>query len=206
MDGSKYRISNVLDKNLKGWLPVKDFESNRFELPYTTEVIVGNRLNSLEVTEGPYRSKSVYIDSENISPRFFSEYLDQPVVHSDCLITVILDRQILTYRDRQRGLVELAIKAEDIKTGYYSILVPDRRHKEKTLPRYLMEAVGGSRFAETWFPIMKKNFEFRYLHFGSFSRGCITVLLNQTNDWNSLYFYLISSRNNNQELGKLKIV
>src|SRR5581483_2221683 len=74
----------------------------------------------------------------------------------------------------------------------YLILNPDRRHSENVVESYVSEVNGGSRFAETWFPLVKGEFEFKYLHYGSFSKGCVTVL--SGSGWKDVYLYVISSR------------
>ena len=92
----------------------------------------------------------------------------------------------------------------------YIILIPAFKQSTKVSPDYINEKLGGSRFSETWFQFVPSHDQNMYssesyIHFGKFSKGCITYLFrsNTKSDWETLYMKLITSRLDKLSLGTL---
>lgn len=190
-----YRVNNVLDKDLRGWLPVTDTYKRKLEIFCTTLVQPNDQFTHFEILEGFHKSKHVAVDYQSISPRIFTDYLDKRVriKNEPCFLIIELENSILLYKSRGK-INELHVQVKNLNPGKYLVLFPDRRHTDKISQEYIKEGAGGSRFAETWFPLFKEKFEFRYLHFGTYSNGCATVLSHQGQQWNHLYSYIVKSR------------
>lgn len=190
-----YRVNNVLDKSLRGWLPVIDSHRRRFEIFFTTLVRPNDQFCEFEILEGFHKSKGVAIDYQSINPRIFINYFDKQVriKNEPCFLFIELENSKLLYKSRGK-IDELHVQVKNLDPGKYLVLFPDRRHTDKISQEYIKESAGGSRFAETWFPLLKEKFEFQYLHFGSYSNGCATVLSHQGQQWNHLYNYIVKSR------------
>lgn len=186
------RITNVLDKSLRGWLPVTDTNNNKLEIFYTTKVKpIGQ--DQFKILEGYYDSRIIKVDYGRIDPRLFTSYTDSIALKQDqCFIFVEVKNNKLIYKDNEI-FYELPVVANNIQHGTYSILFPYRRHTDKVSLDYLNEHKSGSRFAETWFPFRTSKFEFQYIHFGKFSNGCVTFI-GSGEEWSKLYKYIISSR------------
>lgn len=195
MSKTTYRVNNVLDKSLRGWLPVTDTYRRKLEIFYTTLVQPNDQFTEFEILEGFHKSKRVVIDYQSINPRIFSAYLDKRVriTNEECFLFIELENNKLLYKAGGR-INELYVQAKNLDPGKYLILFPDRRHTDKISQEYIRENSDGSRFAETWFPLLKEKFEFQYLHFGTYSNGCATVLSHQGQQWNHLYNYIVKSR------------
>ncbi|MCL4199712.1 hypothetical protein KJZ67_00025 [Patescibacteria group bacterium] len=205
MASDQLRVINVLDKALRGWLPVVDDEGENFEICYGTAVNHTENINKYTITEGFHKNKTVRIDYNKIIPQFFNEYVGNIDINANkCFVVVDLSSNKLIYSDAY-GLHELNVQANNLSVGDYSIICPDRRHDNKISKEYLSEYGIGTRFAETWFPIIKEKFEFRYLHFGSYSNGCVTVIGNGQ-QWTALYKYVITSRLGEMTHGHLIVV
>ena len=68
MKKDNLRIDNVLDKSLKGWLPVKDITGKDYKLFYSTSVEKTKSKKYLIVTEGEAKNKTVSIEYLFIFP------------------------------------------------------------------------------------------------------------------------------------------
>lgn len=197
------RIVNVLDKSLRGWLPVTDINNNKLEIFYTTKIKPIGK-NQFEILEGYYKSRIINVDYSRIYPRLFTSYTDKlSLKQEQCFIFVEQKNNRLIYKNNEI-FNEIPVVANNIQHGIYSILFPYRRHTDKVSLDYLNEHKSGSRFAETWFPIMKSKFEFQYIHFGKYSNGCVTFI-GSGEEWSKLYKYIISSRKNTNIHGILSI-
>jgi hypothetical protein len=186
-----YEVSNILDKSLRGWLPVMDDSDNRFELFYSTRVKPLNSSGGLLILEGYRKSRAVSIDEQQIKAKLFSVYINKTKVKDEkCVVAVDLKTSKLLFRVNG-SLKVINIRVNNLAPGNYTIQFPYSRHSDNVNPSYLSERHGGSRFAETWFPLVKDKFEFKYLHFGQYSKGCVTVI---DPGWSDLYQYIITSR------------
>lgn len=207
MANKNFRVDNVLDKSLRGWLPVTSNNGKKYEIFYSTAVQceIPKKLKEFKIIEGFHKLDNVSIDFQKINPRLFVNYVSKGKIgeQSLCLIFVDLEANKLIYNSLGM-LHELNIQANNLKPGKYLILFPDRRHTDKISIDYLNESNLGSRFAETWFPLVKGRFEFQYLHYGSYSNGCVTVI-SDGKEWTNLYSYIIKSRYINGAHGVLFI-
>ena len=207
MKKDNLRIDNVLDKSLKGWLPVKDITGKDYKLFYSTSVEKTKSKKYLIVTEGEAKNKTVSIEYHKIHPNLFSNYYSNDIsIESNCRIVVAIKERKLYYRPKKDEFCEIYIGVQDLDYGVYKILLPTKKTDKVVSTNYINEHNGGSRFAETWFPFMKDRFEERYIHFGTYSRGCVTVVHGQTDAWNNLYLYLIKSRKVNNIIGDLIVI
>lgn len=203
--GKFVRVSNILDKNLKGWLPIIDEENNNLEIPFFTLLqSIGNEDKYL-VKEGIAKDKIIRINYSKIYPRLFEKYETEKInTNEKCLIIVSLKEKLLFYK-LKGNIEQYYVDANDIKTGIYGIYLPSKRFEGNITNNYINEEGGGTRFAQTWFPIKDKIFEERYIHYGSYSKGCITVLTG-TSTWNKLYIHLMESRIKKELIGILKVI
>lgn len=204
MPRSKFRITNILDKDFRGWLPVIDTEGNKFELFYSTLVTPEDNDSNFTVLEGFHMSKEVKIDYKALPHRLFSEYFGSikiPRKHHSVILDLKSSQIIF---EKSGKIVQYSAQANDLELGSYLILNPDRRHTDRITEVYMSEKTGGSRFAETWFPLFKEKFEFKYLHFGAYSNGCATILSGE--GWTDLYFNVITSRLNETAHGILIVI
>lgn len=200
------RVSNVLDTRLKGWLPVIDRDKNKFQILYSTKIEFIKKTNIFLIKEGQFKDAMAEIDFKNISPRLFKNYFtDTFKIKDNCELFLSLKDQILFYKLNEKSFVEIYVHALELEPGIYKILLPKTKFKGQKTTRYIEEDMGGSRFAETWFPIIKDKFEERYLHFGTYSLGCITIVAGQTSKWNELFIFLLQSRMKGDYLGKIYI-
>lgn len=197
-------VDKVLDKNLKGWLPVRKKNCDMFHIPHSTklECIEDEKY---QILEGIHKFEIVEIDYKSINPRFQLDYLSKIMQYRKKVkLTLMLDAQELVFKSDIR--INIKVFAANIEKGEYKILLPDRPHIEKAKKEYFDESIYGSRFASTWFPIMKNYHRGQYLHLGLFSEGCVTVLVNQNNNWGNLYKYLLTSREADGVLGYLSVI
>lgn len=198
------RIVNITDKALKGWLPVIDEDKNEFELFYGTAISPIKNTDRYLVKEGFHKNKSVRINYSAIRPRLFTRYIGKKQFTEKAIVIIELERSKIAYWDA-RAYHEFYIQAKNLEPGDYYIIFPDRKHSDRISKEYLDEASGGTRFAETWFPLVREKFEFQYLHYGRFSNGCATVIGNGK-EWTGLYEYVITSRLADTTHGHLIVV
>lgn len=198
------RVKNVTDKVLCGWLPVEDNKGNTFEIFYSTEVKPIKNSLKFEIIEGFHKGKIVHINFKAIRLKLFTSYFGKIPTREKCFIGLELKSKTLSFSD-EKGRHEVIVQANNLEPGTYLIAFPDRRHSDKISKEYLSEPDGGSRFAETWFPIVKDKFEFKYLHYGRFSNGCATVI-SSGNEWAVLYNHIVTSRFTDCVHGHLVVV
>ena len=203
--GKFVRVSNILNKNLMGWLPVIDENNKSLEIPYFTLLQQIDNSSRYLIKEGFGKDKFIKIDYDKIHPRLFGKYeTEETNINEKCLILVSLKEKLLFYE--LNGVIEQNyVDVNDIKTGVYGIYLPNKRFGGNITNNYISEENGGTRFAQTWFPIKDKVFEERYIHYGSYSRGCVTVS-SDTSAWNKLYIHLMKSRMKKDLIGILKVI
>lgn len=187
----KQRVKNVLDRDFRGWVPVIDSKGKEFEIFYSTQIETKQNSKYFTILEGFNKNKVVTINHKSLPHRLYSEYLGSMKISESCFLVLDLARSEILFKKDEK-MMQVMIQANNLTPGEYLILNPDRRHTDKIVKDYISETNGGSRFAETWFPLFKNEFEFKYLHYGSFSNGCATVL--SGSDWTDIYLYVISSR------------
>jgi len=197
------RIVNNLDRKLRGWLPVKSITGKSYEIFYSTEIQLKNSGKFL-LREGFHEGDIVSIKESSLPYRLFQTY-NGPLKVSRKPFRAIVElstSRILYEKDGK--IVEYYVQAENLQPGQYAILSPDRRRIDKATKKYISEGNGGSRFAETWFPLVKHEFEFQYLHYGTYSNGCITVT--SGSGWTELYLLIMKSRPRKMYHGTITVV
>lgn len=166
-----------------GWLKAK-LQKNKFtiNLPAFLKVKIESNDKKREyvtILEGPYRGEKASVAlKENGSSQFISIIEYEPTVN----VTYSISKKIVTLNGK-------SYKATDHpktpwEKGLYDIEIPDYPHRSGLA--YLRDAPK----ARTWFRI-GHNGE-RYLHVGSRSLGCMTVI--ETTRWDEIYNLLIKSR------------
>lgn len=106
-----------------------------------------------------------------------------------------------------KGKVFPIVLSDNCKKGIYNVGFPIKRSIINMV--FSNEESGGSRFYDTWFPLVKRH-DFnlsRYLHYGLFSKGCITLKYNLYRDycWSNLFLDILQSRVKNGYLATLVI-
>jgi hypothetical protein len=200
-------IKNVIDPIHCGWVDCLSNENEKIVLPYTTKVehiSSSNEFETIRIMEGNYKNKIVDIPflSKNDDSNYSYLVNKINITHS---IPLILDSSQLILGNR---IIDVIVEKNAFDKKQYFVKFPVKSNR--ILPKiYFDERHGGSRFSRSWFPILADG-EFypeKYLHFGTYSKGCITVkyLSNQNNLWNDLYFNIVNSRLDDQNLGLLLI-
>ncbi|OGM76132.1 hypothetical protein A2210_02885 [Candidatus Woesebacteria bacterium RIFOXYA1_FULL_40_18] len=202
-----YFISKILDRFHRGWLTSFSLAGQRTELPYSTKVVLIKNLKDgqlIRVEENNIRGEIVKI------PFLFSNFGQHQSYLSKNKINYSKLRLKLRKKD---GLLLLGDKKyrcvvdENITNGDYLIKFP--LPKLNLDPKLTNETSGGSRFANTWFPITRRDDRSmgRFLHFGSFSKGCITVRFDEDMNsiWSEIYLKIILARMNNNTLASLRV-
>lgn len=205
-----FYISKILDQTHRGWIKAKIEGEDEVYLPYLTKVELieeGKNYERVKILNGKYKNKfaqlTSILDSKNGHYSSLEKITKKTIKNK---IIVDLKKQKLIFNENKIDIIANLSKF-DIKK--YFILSPIKSHKN--IFSYLNEDKGGSRFAETWFPIQSKNKEpiSQYLHFGKISDGCLTIKIDGSNYaqrfWNTLFLNLLKS-NKNEILGYINIV
>jgi hypothetical protein len=196
---SNNKVANLLDRGNRGWIKVSD-DDKSFYIPYGTQIEL-LRNGSYRINEGIYQGKIVYIDFESIKPKLFTSYLSSGLENKPAVKMSLIQSQQKIYLPTTYKFY--SIVCNNLPNGTYKIMMPDHKHTDRMSTDYYNEHRGGSRFCETWFPlVLEKGFTGQYLHFGTFSEGCVTV----TEDWNEIYINLILSRLDSSSVGELTVV
>ncbi len=196
---SNHRIANLLDRGNRGWIKVSE-ENKSFYVPCGTQIKLLSS-GSYRINEGIYQGKNVYIDLESIKPKLFTSYLSSGLESKPAVkMSLIQSQQKIYLSSTYKFYSAVCI---NLPNGTYKIMLPDHKHTDRMSIDYYNEHRGGSRFCETWFPLVSGNgFTGQYLHFRTFSEGCVTV----TENWNEIYLNLILSRLDSSSVGELTIV
>lgn len=205
----QYFIGRNLDPLHKGWVKAIIENEGRIDLPFSTRVkLIESQKNyeKILILEGYYKNSIALLP-------YLSENEDSS--YSYLVSTLKLNKNIEAKLIGNKLTIgskswEVSVDYTSLKKGSYSIGFPVKITK-KINPDYLLEKKGGSRFAETWFPINAQNEMFveRFIHFGYISEGCVTVKYNSlhlsSNSWNSVFLRLLTGRKTDQSLGTLKV-
>lgn len=204
-------LTEVLDSARNGWLSIKKGEE-KIELPFSTKLFLikrGEESEIAKVLEGNYRNCVVYIPYMIKNSKIKYSYLSSKSLHIPKADLMIKSNYLFS----KNADLKIKVIKDSLDPGIYRIKFPVKRQKKEINQIYFNETKGGSRFAETWFPILKEEdfFMQRYIHFGTYSKGCVTISYQPKNsfsdDWRQLYMYLIRSRDQEKgDLGTLVIV
>lgn len=204
----KHYLDKVRDGYNKGWLKIKLFNNSEAFLPYgllVEKIDFTNQSEVVKIFEGVYEGAIVTVPFLKDNESFFS------LLTKHKTGSIILDT-----KDKHLVLNEKVFPVifdDSIKIGNYFLYSPDFPHKHVATSKYQNEAKGGSRFASTWFKLVKDEDSLfqsnSYLHFGTYSEGCITFPFwekNRASNWNELVLALSLSRLKNGVCSKLQIV
>lgn len=187
-------LVNVIDSFHRGWVNIDLVGKPQVWLPYgTTFGFIEN--NSLMVLDGYYRGYLLdrkYLDN---TASFGDEYL---LTNESIRISYKIGSEVLVFPNNRYIILAQSEKI-DLKEGLYNIGLPRFPHTKICKKDYLNEAIGGSRFAETWFeiiPLLGRGGSGFFIHSGEISEGCFTVSIknNKPRIWNDIYFSLILNR------------
>lgn len=208
-----YIVTNVLDTISKGWVDIEFEDSSKAKICYATKVRLIRRdlkYEYISILEGRYTDMRGKIGYKIPGDKNKLSYLTKNQI-SRKPTNLILDAKKSLLKIDSVGEFKIVSDKDILAKGRYYIKIPDYPHTDKISKEYLDENQGGSRFSETWFGIESKtlNVSDSYLHYGKFSKGCLTVLFkdkkNETKIWNKIYLYLMNSRFNNHLIGKLLV-
>lgn len=206
-----FYISKILDQTHRGWIKADIEGENEVFLPYLTKVKLIEECEDYEkvkILNGKYSNKIARLTSLLDSKNGYYSSLEEIVKKKKYKNNIMVDlkKQKLIFNKNE---IDIVADPSKFDTKEYSILYPIKSHKN--VFSYLNEDKGGSRFAETWFPIQSINKEptCQYLHFGKISDGCLTIKIDGScraqRSWNTLFLSLLKS-NKNGILGYINIV
>jgi len=199
-------LTNVIDRYHRGWLTFV-VNGDQISIPYLTRVKMVESTDNfelVEILEGKFANQKVEVPFlQKTGNDAYSYFTDTKIDFKRLDITINRRKGILTLGKNQY-VVELS---EKCKNGTYLIGFPIK--KRIINKNYSDEDRGGTRFYDSWFPLIKKD-EFnmsRFLHYGTFSEGCLTVshLGNKGKDWSDIFSILMHSRINDDYLAQIKV-
>jgi hypothetical protein len=203
----KHYLDKVRDGYNKGWLKIKLSHKEVF-LPYgllVEKIHSSNQTETIKILEGAYEGAVAPIPFVRNRESYFSLF-KKPKTESIVLETksnhLLINKRVFP-----------VVLDGSIKTGGYFLYLPDYPHNHVATNKYQNEAKGGSRFASTWFRLVKDMdslFESSfYLHFGTYSEGCVTFPFFQksgSSSWNELVLALSLLRLKEGVCCKLQII
>lgn len=203
-------LGKLNDSISKGWLEC-EIDGGRVFLAQFTKVKLISKHKSyelIELLEGRYKSKIAqipyYISDKNLK---LSYLVPSDLRNLPAKLVYFSDKHILEIK----GLGKFSAHMENIfqEREVFKIKLPDYPHTEKYSSEYFSENLGGSRFVETWFKLIPEEsfISDSYLHYGTLSKGCLTVVYISGNDiWNKIYFHLMKHRLDNLYIGTLVVI
>ncbi len=148
---------------------------------------------SVDILEGRYKNKGAEIKSSVLVP--FS------AINTSATVKFVKGKRGIGPREKEvrfgkfyyasQGPIEAITDiTNEVPNGTHDLQIPDFQH---TVAR------GYCDYDTTWFRIANQSD--RYLHPGAVSHGCATIV--QTSEWPNIWRYLIHSRKDDQNVGKL---
>jgi hypothetical protein len=202
-------IDSVLDRSHSGWLIGLTQDEIKTPLCYKTKVIyIGKNINGeiIKVQEGNHIGKILIIPFQYKDKNTYISYLSKDIQFDSTFLKLNRNKRILWINN----LGEFAVKIDSgIPKGKYYLQIPERPVLKKFNPNYFNESLGGSRFAQSWFRLVSEKGKFKdiFLHYGSYSDGCITVINNSKfSVWNKIYLALMKCRLNKKYLTSLVVI
>ncbi len=202
-------------RNYPGWIKVDghDFFGKVRELPHFIRVKDDHSGTKLIVDEGRYKGqvaayKSSYPDKKSRTPGDRKVNTEWSFVYSKhrppARLTVIYTKDLgnraghILTEGKLLGVGSpirfVTETGNPVPKGTHDIEIPDYQHN-KTL--------GNSPHGSTWFRLGHSGD--RYLHPGTFSQGCITVL-NGARAWEPIYQALIEARKDDKSVGTMRVI
>ncbi len=207
-DNNILAIGDVLDRTYSGWLEGINDEGIVIPLCYSTRVKHIEEVRNAQkilIIEGLHKGKIVIISYK---------YKDRGAKMSFLTPQIVFHKATLKLNKMKKELVIPKVgtfsvaDTRSIQYGKYKLQIPERPITKPLNPEYFDENIGGSRFSQTWFRLIpeKGNPGEVFLHYGSYSEGCITVLNNKSfSVWNKIYLYLIKGRVSDVHLATLVV-
>lgn len=202
-----YYLTHVVDRYHKGWLEAFLGSGDKVSIPYSTQAVIlrkAKNYQNIKVLEGGMKNHKLMVPYlRKLGREVYSFFSDDKITFSK--LHIIVNSETGTLLSDKKSYP--VILSDGFGKGIYYVKFPIRRNKENAL--YSDETKGGSRFFDTWFPLIKKG-EFnlsRFLHFGSFSKGCITVKysLERKSYWSELFFKIMHSRIDDNYLARIEV-
>lgn len=206
--GNFFYIDDVLDRQHVGWLEGLTKDEILIPLCYKTEVILldeDKKNQVIKVREGAHKDTILTIPYKYQDNNVVVSFLSKSRSIKKTSLNLNTKTKMLDVKNV--GLFPVEISS-DIKLGAYNLQMPIRPIKKILNSDYFDERIGGSRFVQTWFRLILTEgiLEDTFLHYGSFSKGCITVLNNkELSVWNKIYLALTQSRLNDMYVSTLYI-
>lgn len=200
-------LTHVVDRYHRGWLEAVLGSGNKVSIPYSTRVVIlrkAGNYQDIKVLEGEMKNQKLTVPYlRKLGQEVYSFFSDDNVIFSKLNIIVNSKASTLLLNNKSYSV----LLGDGFEKGIYYVKFPVRRNKDSAL--YSDEVKGGSRFFDTWFPLIRKG-EFnlsRFFHFGSFSKGCITVKYNPEKKgyWSELFFKLMHSRIDDNYLARIEV-
>lgn len=205
---SLFYVDDVLDRQHVGWLEGLTEDEILVPLCYKTEVILigeNKKGQIIKVNEGGHKGATLTIPYKYRDSDALVSFLSKSSSRNKTSLNLNTKTKILNFKKVWFFPVEIS---PNVKHGEYKLQIPIRPIKKIFNPDYFDEKIGGSRFVETWFRLIPTEgiLEDTFLHYGSFSKGCITVLNNkELSVWNKIYLTLTQSRLNDMYVSTLYI-
>ncbi len=185
-------IRAVDDSVPYGWIATT-INNKTFYLPIGLKVKlykVTNNNEYFEIIEGPNQGKKGLI---KLKPDKTSWLTKEIVVQPPIELIYYSDKHIVYIP----GLGEFKTAKHDrypIPKGKYCLLIPD-------YPQFVDWYLKHSKYVRIWFRIGYTGN--KYMHMGTFSKGCVTVI--EKEKWTSIVLYLIHRRTTNKCIGSIII-
>jgi len=150
---SNNRITNLLDRSNRGWIKASE-EDKSFYIPYGTQIEL-LRNGGYRINEGINQEKIVYIDFESIKPKLFTSYLSSELKSKPAVKMSLIQSQQKIYLPTTYKFY--SVVSINLPNGTYKIMLPDHKHTDRMSADYYNEHRGGSRFCESWFPLVSEK-------------------------------------------------
>ena len=205
---SSFYVDDVLDSQHAGWLEGKTSDEIIIPLCYGTAVTLldeGKKSQTIRVDEGDHEGAILTIPYKYQGSNAIVSFLSKNLIKHKTSLILDTKRKLLNIKNVGSFSTQISPK---IKHGDYFLQIPARPIRKTFNKDYFDEKIGGSRFVETWFRLVPKSgiLEDVFLHYGSYSDGCITVLNNKKfSVWNKIYLELLKSRFNNLYVASISI-
>lgn len=203
-----FYVEDVLDRKHSGWLEGLTSDEIATTLCYKTKVsLLSESKNNqiIKVEEGGHKDAVLTIPFKYQDKDAAVSYLSRN--RENRKFSLVLNKNKKTLEIKTIGLFPVEV-SPDIAEGIYTLQIPIRPIKKTFNPDYYDESIGGSRFVQTWFRLIPKKGVLNdiFLHYGSYSKGCITVINSKEFPvWNKIYLTLMQSRLDDKYLASLLV-
>lgn len=199
-------LTNVMDRYHGGWLKFEE-GGDQILIPYLTRVKkikTTEDFEVIEVLEGKMAKQELSVPFlHKLGNDTYSYFTDEKIKFTKLHMSVNKKSEILTLNDKHYHIK----LSDECKKGTYYIGFPIKKNIKNM--EYPDETRGGSRFFDSWFPLIKKD-EFnlsRFLHYGSYSEGCMTVSHRESGgkSWSDIFVEIMHSRVGGDYLAQIEV-